>query len=102
MKTSQKYEEKMQKNSREIKQNWQKLKIKIKKIWNSEKLERNLKKSWEVFDDLVQNYSKANFETVFRNNEVLRKILQNYGKYLRNFEKLSMIFDKKCEKKFRK
>ncbi len=40
-------------------------------------MERNLKKSSEVFDELVQNYSKANFGTVFKKNEILRKIIQN-------------------------
>ncbi len=37
-----------------------------KKIFNSKKLERNLKESWEVFDELVQNYSKANFGQCLR------------------------------------
>ncbi len=62
-----------------------------KKIWNSKKLERNFKKSWEAFDKLVQNYSKANCVTVFKNNEILRKILQNKWKHSQNFEKLLMI-----------
>ncbi len=51
-------------------------------------MERNLKKSWEVFDELVQNYSKGNFGTVFKKNEILRKILQNYGKHSKKFWKI--------------
>ncbi len=49
------------KKSKEFKRNKIKLinlKIEKRKIWNSEKLERNLKKSWDVFDELVQNNSK--------------------------------------------
>ncbi len=34
-------------------------------------------KSREVFDELVQNYSEANFGLVLRNDEILRKTLQN-------------------------
>ncbi len=65
------------KNSKEFKRN----KIKLMKFKTRKKdlefqnLERNLKKSWEVFDELVQNYSKANFGTVFKNNKILRKIV---------------------------
>ncbi len=47
---------------------------------------KGLKKSWEIFDKLVQNYSKADFGTVFKNNETFRKILQNYWKMLRKFD----------------
>ncbi len=93
----------MKKKSKKFKRNkikLIKLKNRKKKIWNSENLERNLKKNWEVFDKLVQNYSKVNFGTVFKNNEILRKILQNCGKHLQNFEKLSMIFYKKTWKYF--
>ncbi len=72
---------KWKKNSKEFKRNKIKLiklknrkkgKFEIPKNWNV-----NLKKSWEVSDELVQNYSKVNFGTVFKNNEILRKILQN-------------------------
>ncbi len=51
---------------------------------------------------MIQNYSKANFGTGFKNNEILRKILQNEGKYSQNFEKLLLIFYKKYEKICRK
>ncbi len=70
----------MKKKTKEFKRNKIKLiKFKNKKKENLkfEKLERNLKKSWEVFDELVQIYSKANFGTAFKNNEILRKMLQN-------------------------
>ncbi len=80
MKSSWKFEEKMGKNSKEFKRNKIKY-IKLKNIkkenMNSEKLERSLKKSWEVFDELVQNYSKANFGTGFKNHEIKKKNLQN-------------------------
>ncbi len=52
----------------------------------------------KVIDKLVQNYSKANVGTVLKNNEILRKILQNQGKYSQNFDKLLMIFYKKMKK----
>ncbi len=70
---------KKRKNSKEFKKNLIKL-IKLKnrkKNFKSKILERNLKKSWEVFDELVQNYSKANFGTAFKINEIFRKIWQN-------------------------
>ncbi len=65
-------------------------------------MERNLKKSWEIFEELVQNFSKTNFGTVFKNNEILRKILQDLKKYSQSCEKLLMIFYKEHEKMFRK
>ncbi len=56
----------------------------------------------KVFEELVQNYSKANFGTAFKKNEILRKILQNQRKYSQNLEKLSMIFYEKHKKCLRK
>ncbi len=68
-----KWKKKNQKNLRETK--LIKFKNRKKKIWNSEKLERNLKKLRGIWRTGTQ--FKANFGTVFKNNEILRKILQN-------------------------
>ncbi len=43
-----------------------------------QKIGTDFKKSWEVFDELLQNYSKTNFGTVFK----------------KNFTKLGKIFTK--------
>ncbi len=52
---------KLKQNSKEFKRNkikLIKLKNRKKKIGNSKKLERNLKESWEVFDELYKIISK--------------------------------------------
>ncbi len=66
----------MKKKSKEFKRN----KIKLIKLKNRKKENLIFQKIGKEFKEklrgiwLVQNYSKTNFGTVFKNNEVLRKI----------------------------